>query len=115
MSELKIPYLLLLLVSVFLSSISQVLLKKAALRPHKNMWEEYTDVRVIIGYLIFFGCTLLTMLSYRGVPYRYGPVFESTGYIYVTFFGSIFFQEKITRKKLISLAMIVTGIVVFAL
>lgn len=115
MGEVKLSYLLLLLISVFLSSISQVLLKKAAMRPHKTIIEEYTDVRVIIGYMIFFGCTLLTMFSYRGVPYRYGPVFESTGYVYVTIFGSIFFGEKITRKKLLSLSVILAGILVFAL
>lgn len=115
MKEVKVAYLILLLVSVFLSSISQVLLKKAAMRPHKNIIEEYTDVRVIVGYVIFFGCTLLTMLSYRGVPYRYGPVFESTGYIYVTVFGSLFFGEKITRRKVLSLCVILAGILIFTL
>ena len=92
MSQAQLPYVLLYLCSTFLSAVSQVLLKKAALREHKSVLAEYTDWRVILGYALFVGCTLLTMLAYKGVPLNVGPVLEATGYIYVTIFGvTIFF------------------------
>ena len=60
MSQAQLPYVLLYLCSTFLSAVSQVLLKKAALREHKSVLAEYTDWRVILGYALFVGCTLLT-------------------------------------------------------
>lgn len=90
-------------------------LKKAALREHKSVLAEYTDWRVILGYALFVGCTLLTMLAYKGVPLNVGPVLEATGYIYVTIFGVTIFHEKMNPKKLAALAMILVGILVYAL
>ena len=115
MSQAQLPYVLLYLCSTFLSAVSQVLLKKAALREHKSVLEEYTDWRVILGYALFVGCTLLTMLAYKGVPLNVGPVLEATGYIYVTIFGVTIFHEKMNPKKLAALAMILIGILVYAL
>ena len=87
MNQAQLPYVALYLLSTFLASVSQVLLKKAALREHKSLLAEYTDWRVILGYGLFVGCSLLTMLAYKGVPLNVGPVLEATGYLYVTFFG----------------------------
>ena len=78
MTQAQLPYLLLYLFSTFLASVSQVLLKKAALREHKSLLAEYTDWRVLLGYGLFVGCTLLTMLAYKGVPLNVGPVLEAT-------------------------------------
>ena len=86
MNQAQLPYVALYLLSTFLASVSQVLLKKAALREHKSLLAEYTDWRVVLGYGLFVGCSLLTMLAYKGVPLNVGPVLEATGYIYVTFF-----------------------------
>lgn len=115
MTETQLPYLLLYLLSTFLAAISQVLLKKAAMRPHESVLAEYTDWRVILGYGLFVGCTLLTMLAYRGVPLNIGPVLEATGYLYVTFFGVVIFHEQMNVQKLVALAMILAGILIYAL
>ena len=115
MNQAQLPYVLLYLCSTFLSSVSQVLLKKAALREHKSVLAEYTVWRVFLGYGLFVGCTLLTMLAYKGVPLNVGPVLEATGYIYVTIFGVTIFHEKMNPKKIIALAMILVGILVYAL
>ena len=115
MTQAQLPYVLLYLASTFLASVSQVLLKKAALREHKSLLAEYTDWRVILGYGLFVGCTLLTMLAYRGVPLNVGPVLEATGYLYVTVFGVTIFHEKMNPKKILALALILAGIAIYAL
>ena len=115
MTQAQLPYVLLYLGSTFLASGSQVLLKKAAMREHKSLLAEYTDWRVILGYGLFVGCTLLTMLAYRGVPLNVGPVLEATGYLYVTIFGVTIFHERMNPKKIGALALILLGIVVYAL
>ena len=42
-------YILLFLGSVFLSSVSQVILKKSAMEPHENKLKEYLTIKVIIA------------------------------------------------------------------
>ena len=115
MTQAQLPYLLLYLFSIFLASVSQVLLKKAALREHKSLLAEYTDWRVLLGYGLFVGCTLLTMLAYKGVPLNVGPVLEATGYLYVTVFGVTIFHEKMNPRKVAALAIIIVGILIYAL
>ena len=105
----------LLLLGVFLSAISQVMLKKAALRQYPNKLREYLNPLVIIAYTIFVGTTFLSIYAYKGIPLSMGPVLEATSYIYVTVFGATIFKEKLNRHKLIGLALIVSGIIVYSL
>ncbi len=105
----------LLLLGVFLSAISQVMLKKAALRQYPNKIREYLNPLVIIAYTIFVGTTFLSIYAYKGIPLSMGPVLEATSYIYVTVFGVTIFKEKLNQRKLIGLALIVLGIIVYSL
>lgn len=100
---------------VFISGISQVLLKKAALVKYDSWIREYLNVRVIVAYAIFFGATLLSIYAYKVVPLSMGPILDATGYIFVTFFGVTIFKETITPKKWAALGLIIAGIVVYSL
>lgn len=106
-------YVLVLLVSVFLSSISQVMLKKASLRKYSSPMKEYCNLLVITAYTIFFITTFLTVYAYKGVPLTMGPVLEATGYFYVSIFGAAFFHERFSRKKFFALMLIVIGIIIY--
>lgn len=108
-------YVLVLLISVFLSSVSQVMLKKASLRQYSSHIREYCNPLVITAYSIFFGTTFLTVYAYKGVPLTMGPVIEATGYFYVTIFGAMLFHEKFSRKKFCALVLIVIGIIVYSI
>lgn len=103
-----------LLVSVFVSSISQVLLKRAAQREYPSVVGEYLNPLVVSAYAIFFGATLLTVYSYRGIPLSMGPVLEATSYIYITVFGRVFFGERVTARRVLALGLILVGIVVYS-
>lgn len=110
--RIAVKYTVLMLVSVFISSISQVLLKKAAMRHYDSVIQEYFNLRVIIGYGLFAATSLLAVLAYRVVPLSMGPVLEATSYIYVTVFGVVFLGEKINVRKLAALGFIVAGVIV---
>ena len=69
---------------------------------------------VIGAYVIFVGTTFLSILAYRGLPLSLGPILEATGYIYVTAFGVTIFHEKLNRKKILALCMIIGGIILSA-
>ena len=111
-----LPFILLYLCGVLLSSASQILLKKEAQQEHRSVLYEYLNPRVIIGYGIIFGCTLITISAYRGgLPVSYGNVLESTGYLFVLIFGRIFLKERISRESAAALAVILLGVFLFAL
>ena len=110
-----LPYALISLLGVFLSSVSQVMLKKAAMRKYSGVVQEYLNPLVIFAYGIFFGTTLLGILAYKGMPVSLGPVLETTAYFYITVFGVVIFKEKLNSKKILALCMIVMGLVVYAL
>ena len=104
-----------LLFGVFIGAVSQVMLKKAAQKHYDSVLHEYLNPLVILAYALFVGTTLLSVLAYRGLPLSLGPVLEATSYIYVTVFGVTIFKEKLNRRKLIGLALIVLGIIVYSL
>ena len=115
MSKELLLYAALILIGTFISSVAQVLLKKAAQKEYASFWQEYLNPPVIIAYAIFFAASLLTIFAYRVVPLSMGPILEATGYIYVTIFGVMIFHEKLLPPKLLALGLIVAGIVVYAL
>lgn len=115
MSSELVSHAALLLLGVFISAISQVMLKKAAMKHYASPIQEYLNPLVIVAYALFVGTTFLSILAYRVVPLSMGPILEATSYIYVTFFGVTIFKEKITPKKGIALALIVLGICVYSL
>lgn len=114
MNNSVIGFALLNLFGVFISAISQVLLKKSASREHASAIREYLNPLVIFAYMLFLSATLLSVISYRGIPLSMGPILDATGYIYVTIFGVIIFHERLNRRRLIALLLIVLGIIVFA-
>jgi multidrug transporter EmrE-like cation transporter len=115
MSRTQLLYSLILLIGVFISAISQVMLKKAAQKKYNNKVEEYLNPLVIFAYMMFVGTTLLSVLAYREIPLSMGPVLEATSYIYVTYFGVKIFHENINKKKIIALALIILGILVYSI
>ena len=115
MSSTVIAYSCVVLLGVFISAISQVMLKKAAMKKHNSVIKEYLNPLVIFAYVLFVGTTFLSIIAYRGIPLSMGPILEATSYIYVTIFGVTIFKEKMNLQKIIALGLIIGGIVVYAI
>ena len=111
MSRLQMSVCLLLF-SVFISSVSQILLKKAANRTYESTIKEYMNPLVIGAYGMFFCSVILTMLALRYVPLSMSPILESTGYIFVSVMGYFFLKERFTRRKLLGFALILVGVII---
>lgn len=114
MDRTRWMYSIFLLVGVFIASVSQVMLKKAALKTYDSRIKEYLNPLVVSAYILFVGTTFLSILAYRGIPLSMGGILETTSYIYITFFGVRIFGEKINKKKVIALALIIIGIAVYS-
>lgn len=109
-----LKYSLFLLFGTFISSVSQVILKKASQKQYDNIIREYLNAPVIIAYTIFFLSTLMSVLAYKGIPLSMGPVLEGSSYIFVTIFGVTIFKEKLNLRKVIALCLILIGITVYS-
>ncbi len=115
MNKDLIVYSLILLFSVFVSSVSQILLKKSAGIKYSSKIREYLNPYVIIGYTLFFGCTIISMYALKVVPLSMSPVLESCGYIFVALMSFAFLKEKLTKKQLLGTALIILGVIVYSL
>ncbi len=114
MDRRVISYAALMLLGTLISSIAQVLLKKAAQRQYDSTIKEYLNVRVITAYLIFFLATFLSIFAYKVIPLSMGAILEATGYIYVTFFSVTIFHEKLQKEKIFAIALIISGIMIYS-
>ena len=112
---LMIIFSLVFVVSVLISSISQVMLKTSANKSYSDRIKEYLNPTVIIAYGLFFLSTLITVFAYKVVPLSLGPVLESTGYIFVAVLGVVLLKEKMSRRKLFGMILILAGLALFSL
>lgn len=108
-----IIFSLLYILAVFIASIAQILLKISAVKEHKNQIYEYINKYTVSAYFILFVSSLLVVIAFRKVPLKCGPVFETAGYVFVFILSRLMLNEKITRKKLTGIVIIVTGIILF--
>ena len=115
MNYSEIFYAAVLMFGIFLSAISQTMLKKAAMKTYRTRLGEYLNILVVSAYFIFMVTTLISVYAYRGLTLSLGLVLESTSYIYVTIFGVTLFKEKLNLKKVAGLVLIMGGIIVYAL
>ena len=106
-------YLLILVFSVAIASFAQVLLKKSAQKTYTSRIREYLNCYVICGYGLMFLSMFMTITAYSGLDFTNVPVIESLGYVIVMFLGYFFFKEKITKRKLLGMLIILAGIFVY--
>ena len=100
---------------MLISSVSQVILKTSANKEHTSIVKEYLNLRVITAYGMFFASTFMTMFAMRVVPYSFSPMLESTSYIFIPLFGVLILKEKISRRRILGICIILIGMLIFAL
>lgn len=106
-------YLVILILSVIIASFAQILLKKSAEKTYTSPIREYLNVYVIGGYGMMFLSMFMTIIAYGGLDFTNVPVIESLGYIIVMLLGYLFFKERITKRKLLGMLVIMVGIFVY--
>lgn len=104
-----------IVIAVLISSFSQIMLKKSAQKKYISRIREYLNPLVIIAYILFFGCTLISLFALRVVPLSMQPILEASGFIFVAILSFIFFKEKLTRKQVLGMTLIIGGIIIYTL
>ena len=103
------------LFSVVLSSLSQVLLKKAAGKKRQHWVFDYLNIKVVCSYAIMFVCMFLMIYAFTGMYYRFGAIIESLSFLLIMVLGRIYLGERITQRRLIGSGLIVLGVILFSL
>lgn len=112
MGDGMLPYILIFVFSVFLSSVSQMLLKKSTKKKYSSVIKEYMNIYVISGYSIFVIVTLINIYAFRYIPVSFGGALESLGYLFVAGLDYLIFHERISRRKMLGLLIIVSGVII---
>lgn len=108
-------YLLIWIISVFISSIAQVMLKAEANKEHESRLKEYLNPMVIGAYGIFFVSVFLTYYALKYVPLTYSPIVEPLSYIFVPVIGVLLLGEKISKRRVLGMAIMIVGIMIFSM
>ena len=108
-------FLLLAFFSVVIASFSQVVLKLGAGKTYNSKIREYLNVYVITGYGMLFVSMVITVVVYSRLSYLSVPVIEAIGYVLVPVLSYFIFKEKFTKRKLLGIVFILTGIVIYYL
>ena len=106
-------FLLLALMSVVIASFSQVMLKVGAGKKYSSKIREYLNFYVVTGYGMLFVSMVLTIVAYRHLSYLSVPVVEAVGYVLVPVLSYFVFKETLTKRKLLGIAFILIGIIIY--
>lgn len=109
-------FYILVILSVFAAACAQMLLKQGARRNYAGFWHQYLNPWVIGGYAIM-ACSLVLNIfcMSHGVQVQEVSVMESLGYLFVPCLAFMLFKEKITRRKVGAIAIIICGVILFFL
>lgn len=102
-----------MLTGVSIAAFSQLLLKKSADQEHASFWKQYLNWRVITGYCMLLCSMLCTVWAYSGMDYKFGPAIEAIGFGLVAFLSWWLLKERLTKKKILGIALIIGGLIVF--
>lgn len=105
----------LLIIGSCLASISQLLLKISAKKEYSNIVRTYLNFYVITAYALLFTTTVLSVIAFRVISYKYGLAISFASYVSVIILSRIFLKENILRKQYIGIVLIIIGIAIFNL
>lgn len=107
-------YYFLVILGIFASACSQLLLKKSANKRHKNFITSILNPRVLAAYLtIFISLAINIFAMSNGVQLKDIPILESLGYIFIPLLSLMFLKETISARTWVSILLIILGVVIF--
>ncbi len=106
-------YSLVKILSVVISAFSQILLKKSAMKHYENGIGEYLNWLVIIAYGMFFGSTILSIYSLKGISISLSTIIESMSYVFIPIMSYLFLKEKMNQRQFFGTIVIILGIIVY--
>lgn len=99
---------------MFAAACAQMLLKQGAREEYASWWRQYINPWVIGGYAIMMGSLVLNVWCMsKGVLVKEVSTIESLSYLFVPVLALLLFKEKLTKRKICAIGIIILGIVLF--
>lgn len=107
-------FYVLVLFNIFVAGAAQMLLKKSAMTKHPSFIQEYLNPWVVGGYsLMMFSLVSNIFAMNHGILLKEVGTLEACGYLFVPILSYFFYKERINLKKVIAIALVLTGVVIF--
>ena len=104
--------ILVLLLNALVSSFSQVLLKKSAIKNNGDMISQYINPYVIISYILFLVVLFVNIFAMRFINMSVVSVFsEAVSIVFTLFMCHVFLNERLSTIKLLSMVLIIIGVI----
>lgn len=104
-----------MLVSAFITAVSQIMLKVSANKKHRHFIFEYLNPYVMLSYAGYVLVLVINVIIYTKIDYRFGVVINSLSTVLIMVLSKLILKETMTKKKLIGNALIILGIACFSL
>ena len=115
----------LIIVSVCLSAVAQLLLKKgmssmpvqralAEADAVGSLWAILTSYAVISGLVVYFGSALVWLFVLSRVEVSVAYPFVALGFILTAIAGQMFFGEALTMVRVVGIGLVCLGVAVLA-
>lgn len=109
-------YYILGIMVVLISSFSQILLKLAANDTNNKSFKTLFNSKVIIAYgILFLMMFVNARFVYKHIEMNSIGIIEAFAYIFIPILSWLFLHEKISKRQLIGVVIILIGIIIFNL
>ncbi|MGN0551670.1 MAG: EamA family transporter [Acutalibacteraceae bacterium] len=108
-------YYFFILITAFASAVSQILLNISSKKEYPSKIREYLNPWVITSYAILAATLIANIYIMKFIPLKIAHAIAATTYIFVAIMSRIIFKEKIGKKKLAGLLLIIGGVAIFSL
>ncbi len=106
-------YYVIVIVGVIISAFAQILLKRSSAK-EASFVRQYVNWRVITGYALIFSALLMDLYAMRnGIKAKEVSTLEALSYLFVPVLSIMILKERISVRKWIGIAIIITGIILF--
>ena len=106
----------LVIFNIFMAAVAQMMLKKSAIQKRQSIIYEYLNPWVIGGYALMGGVLISNIFAlHQGVLLKELGAMGASSYLFVTFLSAICYKEKFSNKKVLAIALIIVGSIIFFL
>lgn len=105
---------LIVALGILACSLSQLLLKRSATESHRHRLLAILNPKVMASYAVFFAVLLVNIWAMgRGVKLKELAMLETLGYVFVPTLSALVLKERVSRRTILAIVLIITGIAVF--
>ncbi|MFF2091718.1 EamA family transporter [Paenibacillus sp. NPDC058174] len=104
---------LVIVILVLFNSFAQIFLKMGALRTKEKNLLSSINIYIILGYILFFSATLLSVYLLKLINFKDLTVIISLNYVSTLILSNVILKEKYSKQKVYATLLIIVGVIIF--